>query len=203
MARGKYHHGNLKTALVDAVLSLIQEKGPHGFSVAEAARRAGVSPAAPYRHFKDRDELMIETARRGYEVFAERLDEAWDNGRPYTFAAFERVGAVYLGFAKTEPAYFSAMFETGISPSQDPELAAATERALGVLRQACEAVAMQVPPERRPPVQMMTYHIWAMAHGVTALFGRADDGRLIAPFSADELLESVVGVYLRGLDVLP
>ncbi|MEM7523934.1 MAG: TetR/AcrR family transcriptional regulator, partial [Pseudomonadota bacterium] len=76
MSRKNYHHGNLKSALVDAVLSLITEKGPNGFSFAEAARRAGVSPAAPYRHFKDRDDLIVETARRGYELFAGRLEAA-------------------------------------------------------------------------------------------------------------------------------
>lgn len=202
MAKNNYHHGNLKSALVEAVLGLITEKGPNGFSIAEAARRAGVSPAAPYRHFKDRDELLIETAKRGFELFAERLEAAWDNGEPSIFAAFERVGCAYLGFAQTETAYFSAMYETGISISQDPELAAAANRALNTLRSACEALAMKVPPERRPPVQMMAYHIWAMTHGVTALFGRQDDGGMIAPFSPDELLESAVGVYLRGLGLL-
>lgn len=203
MARDSYHHGNLKTALVEAVLALISEKGPHGFSFAEAARRAGVSPAAPYRHFKDRDELLIETARRGFELFAERLDEAWDDGAPTVFAAFERVGYTYLGFAKAEPAYFAAMYESGISPSQNPQLAAAAERGLKALTCACEAMAMNIPADQRPPLRMMTYHIWAMTHGVTTLFGRADDGRMLAPFSAEELLESSVGVYLRGLGLLP
>ena len=54
-----YHHGNLKEALIDAALELIAQKGPAGFTFAEAARWAGVSPAAPYRHFRDRDELMF------------------------------------------------------------------------------------------------------------------------------------------------
>jgi AcrR family transcriptional regulator len=80
--RRPYHHGNLRQALVDAAVSLILEKGPAGFSFAEAARKAGVSPAAPYRHFKDRDDLLAETARVGFERFAERLEAAWNGGKP-------------------------------------------------------------------------------------------------------------------------
>src|SRR3954468_1090657 len=77
-----YHHGNLKEALVRAALELIAEKGPGGFTFAEAARWAGVSPAAPYRHYRDRDALLADVARRGFEAFADALTRAWDEGRP-------------------------------------------------------------------------------------------------------------------------
>ncbi|MEM7547531.1 MAG: TetR/AcrR family transcriptional regulator [Pseudomonadota bacterium] len=203
MSRKSYHHGNLKSALVDAVLSLISEKGPNGFSFAEAARRAGVSPAAPYRHFKDRDDLIVETARRGYELFAGRLEAAWDEGRPSALSAFERVGRAYLGFAKAEPAYFAAMFEAGVSPDHDSELRAAADRAFRALHRSCEALAAKIPAEKRPPVLMMSYHIWALSHGVTALFGRGDDARRATPISAEDLLEAGAGIYLRGLGFLP
>lgn len=203
MSRKSYHHGNLKTALVDAVLSLISEKGPNGFSFAEAARRAGVSPAAPYRHFKDRDDLIVETARRGYELFAARLEAAWDEGRPSALSAFERVGRAYLGFAKAEPAYFAAMFEAGISPDRDSDLRAAADRAFNALHRSCEAMALQMPEAKRPPILMMSYHIWALSHGVTALFGRGDEARRPAPISAEDLLEAGAAIYLRGLGFLP
>lgn len=203
MSKRGYHHGNLRTALVDAVLSLISEKGPTGFSIAEAARRAGVSPAAPYRHFKDRDELLIETAKRGYEIFAARLEAAWDEGRPSVLSAFERVGRAYLGFARAEPAYFAAMFEAGVSPDDDPELRAAADRAFRALQRSCEAVAEKLPPEKRPPALMMAYHIWALTHGVTALFGRRDESRRKAPISAEDLLEAGAAIYLRGIGFLP
>ena len=108
-----YHHGNLKEALIRAALELIAQKGPAGFTFAEAARWAGVSPAAPYRHFRDRDELLIDVARRGFDRFAGTLESAWDSGRPDAFAAFDRLGKAYLRFAKSEPAYYSAMFEAG------------------------------------------------------------------------------------------
>jgi AcrR family transcriptional regulator len=73
-----YHHGDLKEALVRAALQLIAEKGPAGFTFADAARWAGVSPAAPYRHFRDRDELLADVARRGFEQFTLALSKAWN-----------------------------------------------------------------------------------------------------------------------------
>ena len=133
-----YHHGNLKEALIKAALDLIAQKGPAGFTFAEAARWAGVSPAAPYRHFRDRDELLIDVARRGFDLFAQALARAWDDGRPEAFAAFERVGRAYLDFARTEPAYYSAMFEAGIPLDASPELREAGDSAFAVLRSAAE-----------------------------------------------------------------
>src|SRR5215469_12885352 len=88
--RRGYHHGNLKEALVRAALDLIAEKGPAGFTFADAARWAGVSPAAPYRHFRDRDELLADVARRGFEQFSAALASAWDDGKPDLFSAFDR-----------------------------------------------------------------------------------------------------------------
>ena len=110
-----YHHGNLKEALLRAALELIAKKGPAGFTFAEAARWAGVSPAAPYRHFRDRDELLANVALRGFQQFEAALAKAWDDGRPDPMTAFDRLGKAYLAFARTEPAYYSAMFEAGHS----------------------------------------------------------------------------------------
>src|SRR5689334_20137635 len=109
-----YHHGNLKEALLQAALDLIAQKGAAGFTFADAARMAGVSPAAPYRHFRDRDELLTSIAQRGFEQFEAQLSGAWDDGRPDTVTAFERVGRAYLNFARQQPAFYSAMFESSI-----------------------------------------------------------------------------------------
>ena len=169
-ARG-YHHGNLKEALLQAALGLIAEKGPAGFTFADAARSAGVSPAAPYRHFRDRDELLSSIAQRGFEQFEAVLSAAWDDGRPETLAAFERVGKAYLKFAREEPAFYSAMFESGLPVDLNPSLQAAGERAFGVIRAAAERLAALSPPGvTRPPALMMALHIWSMSHGVASLF---------------------------------
>jgi AcrR family transcriptional regulator len=194
-----YHHGNLKEALIRAALELIAQKGPAGFTFAEAARSAGVSPAAPYRHFRDRDELLVDVARRGFDQFTPALLGAWGEGRPDAFTAFGRVGRAYLDFARAEPAYYSAMFEAGVPLDANSELREAGERAFAVLRMAAEKLIARVPPERRPPALMMALHVWALSHGIASLFGRGDTGRRTLPMSPEELLEAGILVYLRGL----
>ena len=195
-----YHHGNLKEALLQAALGLIAEKGPAGFTFADAARSAGVSPAAPYRHFRDRDELLSSIAQRGFEQFEAVLTKAWDDGRPDTVTAFERVGKAYLAFARDEPAFYSAMFESGLPVDLNPMLMAASERAFGIIRAASERLAALTPVGMtRPPALMMALHIWSMAHGVASLFGRGDAARRKLPMSPEDLLEANVLIYLRGL----
>jgi AcrR family transcriptional regulator len=197
--RRGYHHGNLREALIRAALDLIAQKGPGGFTFADAARWAGVSSAAPYRHFRDRDALMADVARRGFERFEAALQKAWNDGRPDPFTAFENVGRAYLAFARDEPAYYSAMFEAGVPLDADPELRQAAERAFAVLRRGSEAISARLPPENRPPALMMSLHMWALAHGIASLFARADAGRRRLPMTPEELLEAAVLVYLRGL----
>lgn len=197
--RRGYHHGNLREALIEAALALIAAKGPFGFTVAEAARSAGVSPAAPYRHFRDRDELMAEVARRGFERFALDLDRAWNNGLPDPITAFERVGRAYLAFARAEPAYYAAMFEAGVPAEANPELQAAGERAFGILRQAAATLAARLPEGQRPPALMMALHVWSMAHGIASLFIRGEAAGQRLPMSTGDLLEAGVLIYLRGL----
>jgi AcrR family transcriptional regulator len=194
-----YHHGNLKEALMRAALDLIAEKGPGGFTFAEAARSAGVSPAAPYRHFRDRDELLASVALRGFGQFETALTQAWDNGRPYPFTAFERLGRAYLAFARSEPAYYSAMFEAGVPLDANPELREAGDHAFAVLRTAAEALIAATSLEARPPALMLALHVWALAHGIASLFGRGDAARRALPMTPEELLEAGVLVYLRGL----
>jgi AcrR family transcriptional regulator len=194
-----YHHGNLKEALIRAALELIAQKGPAGFTFAEAARWAGVSPAAPYRHFRDRDELLANVALRGFARFEAVLARAWDDGRPDLFAALDRLGKAYLEFARSEPAYYSAMFEAGVPPDISPELREAGDRAFAVLRGAAEKLCALLPPAQRPPALMLALHIWALAHGVASLFGRGDAARRTLPMAPEELLEAGALIYLRGL----
>jgi AcrR family transcriptional regulator len=197
--RRGYHHGNLREALIRAALDLIAEKGPFGFTFADAARSAGVSSAAPYRHFRDRDALMADVARRGFELFAEKLDRAWNEGKPDPFTAFENIGRAYLAFARDEPAYYSAMFEAGIPPDDDAELRDAADRAGASLRKASELLCAQMPPDKRPPARMMSLHIWSLSHGIASLFARGDAGRRKLPMTPEELLEAAVLIYLQGL----
>ena len=200
--RKSYHHGNLKQALVEATLALVVEKGPFGFTLAEAARTAGVSAAAPYRHFKGREELLEETARQGFIIFADLMEYAFNKGQPSALSSFEATGRAYLSFARKHPGYYIAMFESGVTLTGNPDLKMVSDRAFSFLSRAAEQLTEHLPPDRRPPPTMVSLHIWALSHGVVELFARGEPG-MRAPFSAEELLESGTGIYLRGLGLLP
>ena len=202
-SRRGYHHGNLREALIAAALDLIAPKGPAGFTFAEAARAAGVSPAAPYRHYRDRDALMADVAQRGFDLFEQKLRAAWGEGKPTPMTAFERVGRAYLAFAHSEPAYYSAMFESGLSFTAFPELKLSGERAFEILRSSCAAIIETMPQSKRPPVMMVALHIWSLAHGIASLFARGDEARRPIPMSAEDLLDAAVLVYFEGLGVTP
>ncbi len=202
MAKRGYHHGNLRQALVEAALELIEEKGPTGFTLSEAAKKAGVTPAAVYRHFEGREDLIAETARQGYEVFADLMEHAYETGQPSALASFEATGRAYLAFARRYPGHYVAMFESGISINRTPDLAMVALRAIGVLERAAAELSVHIPPERRPPAQMFSAHIWALSHGVVELFARGSPGTK-SPFPPEELLETGIGIYLRGLGLVP
>lgn len=199
--RRSYHHGNLREALIQGALDLIARKGPGGFTVAEAARAIGVSPAAPYRHFRDRDDLMADVATRGFALFEAALLAAWNGGAPDPQRAFEALGRAYLHFARTEPAYYSAMFEAGMPLDATPQLRQAGDRAFAVLRDAAEAVCADLPTGQRPPALMVALHVWSLSHGIASLFARADQARRKLPMSPEELLEAGILLYLQGLGV--
>jgi len=193
-----YHHGNLREAMVQAALHLIREHGPAGFSFAEVARLVGVSGAAPYRHFRDRNALLAEVARQGFVQFASDLAAAWNNGRPTPLRALENCGRAYLSFARREPAAYAAMFEPGCALDEYADLAAASERAFGVLRSAAEAVVASLPQDRKPPVMMVALHIWSFCHGIASLFvGGAAGARRKLPMAPEDLLEAGLLIYLQ------
>jgi AcrR family transcriptional regulator len=202
MVKQGYHHGNLREALIVACLRLIEEKGPTGFTLSEAARVAGVTPAAVYRHFEGREDLIAAAAHQGYKIFADMMEEAYAKGLPSALKAFEGTGRAYLAFARRFPGHYVAMFESGISIQRTSELNKVASRGLGVLEKAAAELSKHIPPEKRPPPQMFAAHVWAMSHGVVELFARGSPGTK-SPFPPEDLLESGIGVYLRGLGLIP
>src|SRR5262249_31434219 len=186
--------------VTEAAVARSAQKRAAGFTFADAAPMAGVSAAAPYRHFRDRDELLASIAQRGFEQFEALLTQAWDDGRPDTVTAFERVGKAYLRFAREEPSFYSAMFESGLPVDSNPTLQAASERAFAIIRAAAARLAALAPPGvPGPPAMMMALHIWSMSQGVAPLCGRGDAARRKLPMSPEDLLEAEVLIYLRGL----
>ena len=163
------------------------------------ARLAGVSSAAPYRHFRDAEALLAAVAERGYERFAAVLAQAWNDGRPDPLRALESLGQAYLAFARREPALYAAMFETGIAFDAFPSLQAAAERAFADVTPGRRPLAATLPEGKRPPSMMMALHIWALSHGIASLFCRADGARRKLPMPPEELLEAGVLIYLQSL----
>ncbi|ARE38263.1 Transcriptional regulator, TetR family [Rhodovulum sp. P5] len=202
MSKRGYHHGNLKQALVDAALVLIREKSPQGFTLTEAAKAAGVTPAAVYRHFQGREDLIAECARQGFVIFADLIEHAYETGQPSALASLEATGRAYLAFAQKFPGHYMAMFESGLSLNANADLCAVAQRASDVLERAARDLSDHIPADKRPPVAMVSAHIWALSHGVVELYTRGAPGAR-TPFSPEDLLESGIGIYLRGLGLIP
>lgn len=179
---GSYHHGNLKQALLEASLHLIREVGPGAFTLREVARRAGVSHNAPYRHFRDKEELLAALAAEGFD----RLTAAMTKAAESATGALDRLrasGRGYVEFALRYPQHFAVMFEVSWKFELYPQTQAAGERAFGTLGryvEACQAEGLLPPGDARPFALLA----WSMVHGVAKL---AIGGRLPFPGTADVL----------------
>lgn len=199
--RRGYHHGRLKDALIEAARNLIEQRGPQGFSLAEAARVVGVTPAAPYRHFSDRDSLMCEVARRGFDLFNDRLKQAWNHGRPDPETGLSRMGRAYLDFARQEPGYYRSMFTRAqeLEAQCPPDKAgppAAAGQSFALLNEAAGA-ALRARKRADADSARLALEVWALSHGAaTLMLG----GYLPQSGASDayNLLESGVRSLLRG-----
>jgi AcrR family transcriptional regulator len=166
--RRNYHHGALREALLSAARRLIAEKGVAGFTLSDASRLAGVSSAAPYRHFRDKEELVAEVARLGFVAFGQRLQaaalEASSQGGA---AAFMAMGRAYLAFARTEPGAYAAMFTAGMKKGET-RLDGAGEGAFATLVEGLRRAFGGSVPEGLDPLRL-AFQIWAFSHGVAML----------------------------------
>ena len=179
-----------------AARELIAAHGPAGFTLVEAARRAGVSAAAPYRHFKDRDALVAEVCRRGFEEFGRRLSDAWSGGAADLSGAFSRMGRTYLAFAKEEPGYYGAMFAPGPMRSANPSSQAARDT-FAALR---GAITRLLGKGRRDPdhLNLLAYEVWALTHGIAMLAAAGFLGSGSSIPAPGELLEAGVRTLMAG-----
>jgi AcrR family transcriptional regulator len=169
-----HHHGDLRNALEQAALELVAEKGPHGFSLNEASRRAGVSVAAPYKHFADREALLAALAATGYREQRRRFAAAVETveNPADQLAAF---AAAYVRFAAEEPALFDVTFYAGLDKARHPELAEAGDTLLATLT----PIAARVAPNDEAAFDLLL-RIASAAHGLAVflrqgLFGVSGD----------------------------
>jgi AcrR family transcriptional regulator len=162
--RRSYHHGNLKEALVEAARRFIAERGIGGFTLVEAARLVGVTPAALYRHFRGREALLEELAGRGFNELAARLARALTS-RGTPLERFTRMGETYLTFAEEEPAYYAAIFETrGIHAAPESE---GRSSPFDLLVEALQATFADGFGGVAP--RFIALEVWALAHGIATL----------------------------------
>jgi AcrR family transcriptional regulator len=198
-ARASYHHGDLRTALLDTALRLVAERGPEGFSLREAAREVGVSPAAAYRHFADKPALLAALAAQGHGHLAEHMENAAlrvgsgepDPGR--AVARFMAIGEAYIDFAVKHPSFFRVMFGPALKAEGfEPCCSPSGQDAYAVLGGTLDELVASgaVPADRRAGAEIGT---WAAVHGLATLIV---DGAL--PLTARQRGEAYRAL-IRGL----
>lgn len=159
-----YHHGDLRQQLVTATRQLVEEKGQDNFSVSDACRKAGVSTAAPYRHFSDRQEMLHAVALEGMAEMKSAFDAALEGKAPATREAIAAIGEAYVAFAVAHPGVFRMMFA---HHDPDETLKSRGDACYGVL---LEQVAgfMGVPADA-DHVREVSFPLWTFVHGLAFL----------------------------------
>ncbi|MDW5594546.1 helix-turn-helix domain-containing protein [Conexibacter stalactiti] len=200
-SRRRYHHGDLREALVEATFELVQERGVHAFSVAEAARRTGVSAAAPYRHFADRGELLAEAATRAALELRGRFAAALtgDGGAADRIAA---AAVAYVRFAAERRAMFEVLFGAGLEKSRYPRLEETTQGLLADLVAATLPLAPGRDPEAASALVLAMAGL-AQGHATLMLdhaFGI--DGEAGAVADAERRVAAATRALVRGRSVL-
>jgi AcrR family transcriptional regulator len=169
---GRYHHGDLRTALIDTTLELIAERGVRGFSVAEASRRLGVAASAPYAHFADRDDLLAAITVRAWEGLLAEVRPAIDRVGPPADRLAEMARG-YVRFAATHQALFEVLYEAGLDKARHPEIAIAEQPLADALRD-CVVV---LTGSSGDPADRLATAIEATARGFALLLLDGDFGK--------------------------
>ncbi|MFK7868138.1 MAG: TetR/AcrR family transcriptional regulator [Roseobacter sp.] len=176
--RSSYHHGDLRAKLIDATRVLVEEKGPDHFSVSEACRKAGVSTAAPYKHFKDKQEMLSEVAKEGMLRQREMLVAELALYPPATLERIVAMGRVYVRYAHEETGVFRLIFGLSERHNDDAVLKEMGDRVFDLVK---GEVAMF---EGRDVVtqedENKAFLLWSFVHGLSFLQidGKLEDKNL-------------------------
>lgn len=164
-----YHHGDLSRALVDAARRLLESEGPSALSLRAVAREAGVSPAAPYHHFKDKGELLDAVAKEGWEMLDKAIAAAKASA-PSIHAAMTEIGVAYVCFATNNPALYRVMYDTARDKESFPQQMADGDDSpyCKVRNTLIEAGA---DAEAAVDLELATVAAWCAAHGLAEMSG--------------------------------
>ncbi|MEM1362244.1 MAG: TetR/AcrR family transcriptional regulator [Pseudomonadota bacterium] len=184
MKKVAYHHGDLRSQLVEATRQLVEEKGPSGFSVAEAARQAAVSSAAPYRHFKDRTAMLHAVAEAGMKRLTASFDEKSASLPEGSVEVIATLGCAYVDFAAQEPGVFRLIFAAHEETPESLE-EAASECHGRLLRQVAMRIGAPIDSEA---TRLAARPLWMLVHGAAFLL---IDGKLSAEAFSEELYTSL------------
>lgn len=189
LAKRGYHHGDLRAVLVEATRRLVEENGPDHVSIAAACRLAGVSTAAPYKHFRDKTEMLNAVALDGMERQRLQMLEALEGipeGSPDRVAA---LGRVYVTFAVTEPGVFRLMFALSGEHQDDPELMAKGEEVFGLVQR--EVSACTGEPVDSDAVERRSFTLWSFVHGLSFLTIDGKVAKMCGEMPIEPLLDDV------------
>lgn len=207
-ADDRYHHGNLREALVSSAHGLLRSDGVSGLSMRKVAAKAGVSAAAPYHHFKDKDSLLAALVQSGFTRLISSMTDHSVSSQPF-IGRFEHMGQSYVRFAMASPHLYALMFGAGmLDKDKHPGAACAADGAFEMLVEvirAGQAEGVVAGAEPRP-VALAT---WSMVHGLASLLIDkmhmvADDGDGGGPMSTmpvDAIIEAVLRTLTMGVIV--
>lgn len=193
-----YHHGALREALIEAAQQLISEKGVDGFTMADACRAAGVSTAAPYRHFADRKALVEAVAARGFDSLSVRTREARDAHPDGSIASIVAMGQAYVAFVTRDPALFQLMWGAGAPERQESPMATSGHQCFGVLLQAVDAFRRAQGLEATDTLAIAV-PLWTIVHGTASLVLGERFEKVAPGTDVDRLVEHTTRAYLTGL----
>jgi AcrR family transcriptional regulator len=196
--RASYHHGDLRRALIDAALGLIADAGASSFTLRAVARRAGVSHAAPYRHFADKTALLAAVAEEGFRALGQRLLAMSKRLAAEPLASFQTIGVEYVRFAVEHPAHFRVMFGPDVmDPTAYPTLHAVSQGTLTYLVEAVTA-GQRAHTVRPGEARTLALVAWAQVHGLATLL--VDHCIPVSdPEQVTTLAEQAVRVLYEGL----
>lgn len=161
--RTPYHHGDLRAQLVETVRQLVEQKGAESFSISKAARIAGVSSAAPYKHFHDKMEIVRAVALEGMRRLGAAMNEAARSAPSGRFAKVDAMGKAYVTFARNGPGVFRLMFGLTETHASDPEIMCTGKETFGILVREVAAIMPQSTSEDE--VVRRSYLLWTFVHG--------------------------------------